>query len=99
MRSPRPRPDWHREDIKAALRKRGHTLISLSRSLGLVDSNVTRILATGRSARVQALIANILDVPPQVIWPSRYNADGTPRRRGQPARGPATAQRQNDKAA
>jgi Ner family transcriptional regulator len=33
--------------------------------------------------RAEQLIAAALDVPPSMIWPSRYNADGS-RKRPQP---------------
>ena len=90
------KPDWHPEDVKAALRKAGHTLSGLSVEKGYSPSAVGRVLRRP-AARVQAVIAAALEKKPQDIWPSRYHADGTPRRRGQYSRPRAAAQRQNAK--
>lgn len=83
MRRAKARPDWHPEDVKAALRKKGFTLSRLSLQHGFHHSMMTRVVHEGRSAKVQAIIAAALRTTPQTIWPSRYNADGTPRRRNQ----------------
>lgn len=71
--------DWHKEDIKAAIRKRGVTLEDLALANGYARSTVRATLIQP-SPNVQALIAEFLGVTPQEIWPSRYEADGTPRR-------------------
>lgn len=92
-----PKPDWHPEDVKAALRKVGQTLSGLSQSNGYSTSTVGCVLRRP-AAGVQAVIAAVLKMKPQDIWPSRYHADGTPRRRGQYSRPHAAAQRQNGKA-
>jgi Ner family transcriptional regulator len=96
---PRPRPDWHPEDVKAALKKQGITFKGLSLEHGFHESMVRRVIHDGRSATVQAIIANLLRMKPQAIWPSRYNADGTPRRRNQRRGEPPAAQRQIREAA
>lgn len=79
---PKPRPDWHPEDIKAALRKKGVTLTALSVKHGWAKGTASVVLHRP-AASVQAAIAAVIGKPPQAIWPSRYNADGTPRRRNQ----------------
>ena len=71
--------DRHPEDIKAMIRKRGITLEALSEQLGY-----SRV-AVGITLRrpwpsVQAGIAAFLNLDPVAIWPSRYEADGRPRR-------------------
>lgn len=99
MRQRKPAPDWHPEDVKAALRKKGTTLTALSLKHGFSESLVRRVIGSGRSARVQALIARILKADPKAIWPSRYNADGTPRRRNQRRGETTAAQRQIREAA
>lgn len=99
MRQQRPRPDWHPEDVKAALRKKGTTLTALSLQNGFSECLVRRVIGSGRSARVQAIIADILGTKPQAIWPSRYNADGTPRRRNQRRGNAPAAHRQIREAA
>ncbi len=90
--------DWHPERVKAALRMRGITLSALSLRHGL-NQNTVGIVLRRPAARVQAIIAAALQLTPQTIWPSRYEADGTPRRRGNYSRGRAAAQRQNREAA
>lgn len=72
-------PDWHPEDIKAAIRKTGITLEALGRTAGFSASVVT-IALRRPIPRVEALIARHLGVQPQQIWPSRYDEQGNPRR-------------------
>lgn len=74
--------DWHPEDIKAAVRKRGRTLAGLAASLGISRQAMTRTLVRP-AARNEKLIASIINVDPSVIWPSRYASAGT-RRSPQP---------------
>ena len=69
--------DWHREDIKAAIRKSGLTMSELSRRHGFEASAVRQTL--GRPwPGVEAVIAGHLGMSPQVIWPSRYGEHGHP---------------------
>jgi Ner family transcriptional regulator len=74
--------DWHPEDIKAAVRKRGITLAQIGRPYGLTRQAMANAL-TMPSAQAEALIAEAIGVSPHVIWPSRYNSDGQ-RKRPQP---------------
>lgn len=69
--------DWHPEDVKAAVRKTGTTLTALALAAGLSESAV-RMTLRRPWPRVQALIARHLGLPPQEIWPSRYDARGRP---------------------
>lgn len=73
--------DWHPEDIKAAIRKRGMTLHALSRQAGC-EASAARKALLRPSPRLQAVIGRLLGVHPMVIWPSRYDETGAPRRRG-----------------
>lgn len=70
-------PDWHSEDIKAAIRKTGVTLTALSIAAGFSPSAVRTCLMTP-IPRVQDAIARHLGLKPQDIWPSRYDAKGRP---------------------
>lgn len=63
--------DWHRADIKSALEKKGKTLRDLSREAGLSPDSLRNVF-TRRWAKAEAIIADALDVSPEVIWPSRY---------------------------
>ncbi len=64
--------DWHPEDIKAAVRKKGKTLAMLASDAGLSKQALSVCLASRASERGDLIIANFLGIPPQRIWPSRY---------------------------
>ncbi|EAW1720002.1 transcriptional regulator [Salmonella enterica subsp. indica] len=64
-------PDWHPADIIAALRKRGTSLAALSRKAGLASATLANALARPWP-RGEKLIADALDISPEIIWPSRY---------------------------
>jgi Ner family transcriptional regulator len=72
--------DWHPEDLKAEIRKRGETLASLGRYHGISRQVMANALAIPYAAAEQ-IIATFLGVPAHKIWPSRYKRDG---RRKQP---------------
>lgn len=74
--------DWHAEDLKAVIRKRGANLSVIARENGLKPQAVAHALFRP-DARAECAISNFLRVPPQSIWPSRYNVDGS-RKRPQP---------------
>ena len=69
---------WHKEDIKAAVRKRGKTLAQLSRDNDLCDSATRQALIRPLYPAEQA-IADFIGVPAGELWPERYDSDGTPR--------------------
>lgn len=68
--------DWHPEDIKARLRKRGITGAAIELRYGLPRGTLAVALVKPHR-RAERAIARTLRVAPEVIWPSRYNADGT----------------------
>lgn len=70
--------DWHKADIKAAIEKAGHTLRGLARLHGVSRTYFAEVLYRPLP-RAQAILAEVIGVPPQEIWPSRYHADGVPR--------------------
>lgn len=74
---------WHPEDVKAAIRKKGHTLSSLSRSHGYSAAYLRNALQRPLFEGEQ-IIAAFLGVSPYSIWPDRYFRDG----RSRIARGP-----------
>ena len=76
--------DWHREDIKAAIRKTGATLRSLSQDAGYHHSAGNQTLMRPWPA-MQAVIAQRLGLRPQEIWPSRYLQSGDPKPGGMAA--------------
>ena len=67
---------WHREDIKAAVRKRGVSLEELSLSNGLEKRACASSLCRPHFA-AELVIAEFLGVSPRQIWPQRFLPDGT----------------------
>jgi Ner family transcriptional regulator len=74
-------PDWHPADVLAALKKRGHSLAGLSAANGYHPTAAGKALKRSWPA-LEALIAAAIEVPPQEIWPSRYDSGGSPRAAG-----------------
>ncbi|MCB5187572.1 EAL domain-containing protein [Methylobacillus caricis] len=70
--------DWHRADIIAAVRKTQTNLQELSRRYGLSRTTLSNALYSP-CPRYERLIAEHLGLAPQIIWPSRYHLDGTPK--------------------
>lgn len=88
----RPRaPNWHPADIVAALRKKNWSLRQLSLAQGLHRGTLAKALRHPYP-RAERLIASVLGVAPEHIWPERYDDRGQPNRRrgGIPIR-PSTA--------
>jgi Ner family transcriptional regulator len=65
------RKNWHPADIIAALKKHGTSLAALSRKAGLSSSTLANALSRPWP-KGEFLIAQALDIPPDVIWPERY---------------------------
>ncbi len=63
--------DWHPADIIAGIRKKGSSLAALSRSSGLASSTLANAL-TRRWPKGERIIAEMLGMQPEEIWPSRY---------------------------
>lgn len=69
--------DWHPADVLAALKKRGHSLAGLSVANGYHPTAAGKALKQAWPA-MERLVAAAIGVPPQEIWPTRYDADGAP---------------------
>ncbi len=69
---------WHPEEIKAVLRMRGTTLRELSRRHGYDPDAARHVVHHRKSARLERIIAELLEVPAHEIWPDRYDAKGKP---------------------
>lgn len=69
---------WHREEIKAAVRKTGVTLTDLALSKGF-HAGACRQALLGRHPRAEAAIAEHIKVPLWELWPGRWReaANGT----------------------
>lgn len=73
--------DWHPADIKAALNKCGWTLSGLADLHGIGRPTMSTVFLRSYPAN-EKRIADAIGVAPQVIWPSRWNPDGTQKPRG-----------------
>lgn len=71
--------DWHPADIKAALEKAGWSLRRLSQHHGYDSTAICKALKNPYP-NAENIIASALGKKPSELWPSRYNADGTPKR-------------------
>lgn len=70
---------WHRETIKAELRRRFGPITHLSASWGYHRPAITNCLASARYSRpLELRIAAALQVPPCVLWPDRWHKSGEP---------------------
>lgn len=70
------RCDWHPEDIKAEIRKRGATVAQLARDSGLSKQLLGQCTERRASEHGDQVIAKFLGLEPHQIWPSRYAANG-----------------------
>lgn len=88
----RPSKDWHPADIRAALEKSGWSFNQLSQHHGYTCESALARAQHRPWPKAERLIADAIGVKPEVIWPSRYNADGTTNRpRGRQPLRPANA--------
>lgn len=71
---------WHRQDIIAAVRKRGTTLRRLAIQNGYSDTTLIKCLDQ-RWPNAHLIISEFLGVGRHSIWPHWYRADGSPRHR------------------
>lgn len=75
--------EWHREDIKAEVRKRGSSLFALARAHSLDPNTMTRSLRE-RFPTYHGVISRFLGVPAQELWPHWYAPDGRLRGKTRP---------------
>jgi len=91
--------DWHPADIKAALHKAGWTVTALAELHGINRATISNVFLRSYPL-VEQRIADAIGIAPHVIWPSRWNADGTKKPRGMRAlQFNAMARARNSKAA
>lgn len=76
MKNHAVKDDWHRADIIAAIHKTGTTLSALSQKNGLAVSSLSNVMYR-RWPRGERIISTHLNIPPWVIWPSRYPEENT----------------------
>ena len=74
--------DWTGPTIIAALHNKGITLMGLARAHNLKDSSGLSVALARSFPLGEKRIADAIGVNPMVIWPSRYNADGSRKLQG-----------------
>lgn len=75
MTKTKRRKDWHPADIKASLAKKGYTFARIAREYNYVLNSPNTVLWRPWST-MERIVADIIGVAPQTIWPSRYNQKG-----------------------
>jgi Ner family transcriptional regulator len=73
--SPDKPTQWHPEDVKAAVRKTGSTMMEVALAAGLHRTAVSNCLRWPIPAANRAIAAH-LGLPVGEIWPDWYGADG-----------------------
>jgi Ner family transcriptional regulator len=69
----------HAEDIKAMLRKKYGSLTAVGERLGLGLTSVSgAIIDPLCSQKLEKQLAELLELPPQSLWPDRWTAYGEP---------------------
>ena len=66
----------HPADIKAALAKKGITLISLAAEHNIPRDTISEALRRGRP-NAEKIIADTLSTTPQKLFPNRFHPDGS----------------------
>jgi len=84
QKKPAPK-DWHPADVVAQLRKQDWSLAQLAYANGYKNRSCLAAALHRPYPKAEEIIATALGTKPQVIWPSRYNKDGTTNRRRGPA--------------
>lgn len=63
--------DWHPADVVAAVKKKGSSMVALSRNSGLAGSTLSNVLHR-HWPKGERIVADFVGVPVYEIWPSRY---------------------------
>jgi len=77
-KKPAPQQDWHPAYIVYQLRLKGLSLRRLSRMSGYATTS-GQVVIRIPWPKMERMVADAIGATPQEIWPSRYNADGTPK--------------------
>ena len=73
---------WHREDIKAELRKHLGPITALSRAWGYSSAGITNtLIRPDYSPAMEQRIAEALGQHPHTLWPDRWTPEGVARPR------------------
>lgn len=74
--------DWNPAEVICALRLKGITLSALARAHGLAESSSLSATLVRSLPKNEQRIADAIGVHPMIIWPSRYNCDGSRKLQG-----------------
>ena len=69
---------WDRKRIRQELKARGYTLRRIGEEAGYGNPDSVRSVFFHPRPPAERKIAEVLGLKPWDIWPSRYEADGTP---------------------
>jgi len=72
-------PSQRRAWIKYQLQLAGYSLSALAREMG-VSRHAPKLALDRPYPRMERAIAEKIGIPPQLIWPERYDANGFPNR-------------------
>lgn len=64
--------DWHRQDVLAAIRKKGISVAELARRNGYSNPTTFYNVFKMPYPKVEKIVAEFLGMQPEEIWPSRY---------------------------
>jgi Ner family transcriptional regulator len=78
-KKPAPK-DWHPADVIAAVKKAGKSLRRLSINHGFQPKSLDRALRR-QWPNAERIIAEAIGLRPHLVWPTRYEKDGTPKRK------------------
>jgi Ner family transcriptional regulator len=70
--------DWPRAKIKRAIYSNGHTLKGLSIAYGYRSVDAFAQALQRPYPKIEKLIAQLLGLTPETIWPSRYQGKYSP---------------------
>lgn len=71
--------DWDRLRIRRALKDVGYTIRRIGVEVGYGYPDSARAVFRTAMPPAERKIAEVLGLKPKDIWPSRYEADGTPK--------------------
>lgn len=69
--------DWHKEDIKAAVRKLGTSFKGLAIANGYRSVDAVNQALFRPYPKAERIIAKAIGIKPEIIWPSRYKFNAT----------------------
>lgn len=67
--------DWDQQEVLFAVRKRSSSFPKLAREAGYDNPRALYVIFYRKNApKAQKIVADFLGLPPEAIWPSRYQS-------------------------